>query len=70
MFSDDGSPFGYSHCFDIKTAVAVKSGQPISKASRSKLPPNLLPNHPHTHHALDDAIEQAEIFANVFEWGR
>jgi hypothetical protein len=22
----------------------------------------------HSHHALDDAIEQAEIFANVFEW--
>ena len=22
----------------------------------------------HTHHALDDAIEQAEIFANVFTW--
>jgi hypothetical protein len=24
--------------------------------------------HGHTHHALDDAIEQAEIFANIFEW--
>jgi predicted nucleotidyltransferase len=24
--------------------------------------------HAHTHHALDDAIEQAEIFANIFEW--
>jgi hypothetical protein len=67
-FCPNGSPFGYSHCFDIKTAVAVKAGQTISKSSRSKLP-NVLKSHRlHTHHAIDDAIEQAEIFANVFEW--
>lgn len=29
---------------------------------------SLRPSHPHTHHAVDDAVEQAEIFANVFEW--
>ncbi|MBB6179782.1 3'-5' exoribonuclease domain-containing protein [Pseudorhizobium flavum] len=69
-FCPKGSPFGYSQCFDIKTAVAVKGSMPISRSSRSKLPSNLVPSRPHTHHALDDAIEQAEIFANVFEWGR
>ncbi|CAD7034407.1 exonuclease [Pseudorhizobium endolithicum] len=69
-FCPKGSPFGYSQCFDIKTAVAVKGSLPISQSSRSKLPPNLIPSRPHTHHALDDAIEQAEIFANVFEWER
>lgn len=69
QFSDDGSPFDYSSCFDIKTAVAVKAGIPISKASRSKLFPFLRPKHEHTHHAIDDAIAQAEIFANVFSWG-
>lgn len=67
-FSRDGSPFDYSRCFDIKTAVAVKGGVPISEAGRSRLPPSLVPKHKHTHHALDDAIAQAEIFANVFEW--
>lgn len=67
-FADEGSPFGYSHCFDVKTAVAVKGHMPIVTASRSKLPPELLSNRPHTHNALDDAVEQAEIFANVFEW--
>ncbi|MGD1091630.1 MAG: exonuclease domain-containing protein [Bryobacteraceae bacterium] len=67
-FSRDGSPFDYSRCFDIKTAVAVKAGIPISEAGRSKLQPSLRAEHSHTHHALDDAIEQAEIFANVFEW--
>lgn len=64
----EGSPFGYSQCFDIKTAFAVKGGLPISEAGRSKVDSALLPSHPHTHHALDDAIEQAEIFANIFEW--
>jgi hypothetical protein len=67
-FSSEGSPFGYSRCFDIKTALAVKAGIPISEAGRSHLRPSLRSNHEHTHHALDDAIEQAEIFANIFEW--
>lgn len=67
-FSRIGSPFEYSRCFDIKTALAVKAAIPISEAGRSRLPLTLLPHAKHTHHALDDAIEQAEIFANVFEW--
>jgi hypothetical protein len=69
QFSSKGSPFGHSQCFDIKTAFAVKSNSLMGDSGRSKLPPILLPNHPHTHHALQDAIEQAEIFANIFEWG-
>jgi hypothetical protein len=68
-FSAKGSPFDYSRCFDIKTALAVKAAIPISDAGRSKIPSSLLPKHKHTHHARDDAIAQAEIFANVFEWG-
>lgn len=68
QFSEDGSPFDYSRCYDIKTAIAVKGALPISRASRSRLPPFLSPKHKHTHHALDDATAQAEIFANVFEW--
>jgi hypothetical protein len=67
-FSASGSPFDYSRCFDLKTAVAVKTGRPISESGRSKLPRALESSRAHTHHALDDAIEQAEIFANVFEW--
>jgi len=67
-FSRGGSPFEYSRCFDIKTAFAVKAAIPISEAGRSRLPSSLMPIHKNTHHALDDAIAQAEIFANVFEW--
>lgn len=67
-FSPVGSPFDYSRCFDIKTAFAVKAHLPISASGRSRIPRNLRPQRPHTHHALDDAVEQAEIFANIFEW--
>jgi hypothetical protein len=67
-FSALGSPFDYSRCFDIKTAFAVKAFLPISEAGRSRINSSLRSNRIHTHNALDDAIEQAEIFANVFEW--
>jgi|SRR5579872_3205062 len=67
-FSPEHSPFEYSRCFDVKTALAVKARIPISDARRSRLQPSLRATHIHTHHALDDAIEQAEIFANLFEW--
>lgn len=62
-----GSPFKHSRCFDIKTAVAIKRGLPISDAGRSHLPSELQSRRPHTHHAVDDAVAQAEVFANVFE---
>jgi DNA polymerase III epsilon subunit-like protein len=65
-FSRRPSPFGYSKCFDIKTAVALKLGRTIANAGRQKLPKSLQSSTSHTHHALDDAIEQAEIFAKLF----
>ncbi|MGA2601867.1 MAG: 3'-5' exoribonuclease [Bryobacteraceae bacterium] len=67
-YSTNGSPFDYSRCFDVKTALAVKARIPISEAGRSSLADALRGKRVHTHHALDDAIEQAEIFANIFEW--
>lgn len=67
-FSQAGSPFNHSSCFDMKTAFALKAHVPIAEAGRSQLAPELKSARAHTHHALDDAIEQAEIFANLFEW--
>lgn len=69
-FSAAGSPFNHSGCFDMKTAFAVKGRLPVAAAGRSGLLPGLRSMRPHTHDALDDAIEQAEIFANLFEWKR
>lgn len=65
VFSQIGSPFGYSRCFDIKTAIAVKLGRTIASVGRERIPNALKSSLRHTHHALDDAKEQAQIFANV-----
>jgi len=67
-FSKIGSPFNHSLCFDVKTAFAVKAKLPISQSGRSRLTSVLKSTRRHSHHALDDAIEQAEVFANIFEW--
>jgi len=68
MFSENGSPFSYSQCFDLKTAFATKGRRPISQSGRARLPSHLRSDSIHTHNALDDAIEQAEIFAKIFRW--
>lgn len=62
------SPFNHSRCFDLKTAVAVKGRRTILRAGRDQLPASLQSRMSHTHHALDDAMEQADIFARVFDW--
>jgi hypothetical protein len=67
-FSREGSPFAHSGCYDIKTAFAVKAQIPIASAGRRQLMPKLRANGIHTHNALDDAVEQAEVFGNLFEW--
>jgi hypothetical protein len=68
-FSRTGSPFNHSRCFDVKTAFAVKHRRPISGSGRNELR-RVLGNveRPHTHKAVDDAREQAEIFARLFSW--
>jgi DNA polymerase III epsilon subunit-like protein len=67
-FTKLGSPFGHSGCFDLKTAVAVRGQVPISKSSKSQLPKMLQSDLPHTHNALDDALEQANIFFKLMAW--
>jgi hypothetical protein len=62
------SPFGHSGCLDMKTMYAVRANVPLRQAVKRLMPPGLLSDRPHTHHALDDAIEQAELFANLMAW--
>ena len=67
-FSDHGSPFGFSGCLDIKTMLAVKAKAPLSRANKAHLPAHLSPHAKHTHNALDDAVEQGELFVRLFQW--
>lgn len=64
-FADGGSPFGHSRCLDMKTMYAVKAGVPVNQASKARLPKFLRSERRHTHNALDDAIEQADLFARL-----
>lgn len=62
------SPFGHSGCLDMKTLYATKARLPLRAVAKGSMPRELLSRRRHTHHALDDAIEQAELFANLMAW--
>lgn len=62
------SVFGHSGCLDLKTLYAARADVPIGAAVKGRMPAHLLSKRRHTHHALDDAIEQADLFANLMRW--
>jgi hypothetical protein len=61
-------PLSFSSALDTKTMYHQKARVVLSEAGKDDLPPALRGASAHTHHARDDAIEQAEVFANVFTW--
>jgi hypothetical protein len=67
-YADAGSPFGHSRCLDLKTTYAIKAGVPLNQASKNRMPRSLRSARPHTHHALDDAVEQADLAINLLRW--
>ncbi|GAA0587115.1 3'-5' exonuclease [Actinomadura livida] len=62
------SPFGHSRHLDIKSLYAAKAGAMVAQSTKRQMPAALLAARPHTHNALDDALEQAELFQNLFRW--
>lgn len=62
------SPFGFGSALDIKTIYQQKARVTFDRAGRAQLPPEFSTGRPHTHNALEDAIEQAEIFNRLFVW--
>jgi DNA polymerase III epsilon subunit-like protein len=67
-FAASGSPFGFSSCLDIRTLYLARARTVFDLSSKGRMPKWLRPARPHTHNALDDALEQAELFNNVFAW--
>lgn len=67
-FAKGGSPFGHSSCLDIRTQYQALAGTVFDRSGKAAMPAFLRPSAPHTHNALDDAIEQGELFANLLEW--
>lgn len=67
-FAKDGSPFGHSSCLDIRTLYHAIAGTVFDRSGKNAMPEFLQPVAPHTHNALDDAVEQGELFSNLFGW--
>jgi hypothetical protein len=67
-YSELGSPFEFASALDMKSMMYAATHQVLDLLGKDKLPPELVPQRPHTHHALDDAVEQAELFQNLRRW--
>jgi hypothetical protein len=63
-----GSPFGHGSCLDIRSLYVGASGSTFAGSSKRHIPKRLQPRAAHTHHALDDAIEQGQLFVNILEF--
>jgi hypothetical protein len=58
------SPFGWA-ALDIKTLGFALTGLPYRKAVKPAFPAEWKDPLPHTHVALDDALEQGALFCNM-----
>jgi len=60
------SPFGYS-ALDIKTyGMAMLNIRTYSGSTKRRYPEHWFDDLPHTHIAVDDAIEQGAMFINMY----
>jgi hypothetical protein len=58
------SPFSFS-ALDIKTYAMAVLGTSYRDATKKNMPSDWFDPLPHTHKALDDAIEQGALFCNI-----
>lgn len=60
------SPFSH-HGIDVRTYAMAALKRNYTKSSKAYLPKHWFDDLPHTHHALDDAIEQGALFCNMMQ---
>lgn len=60
------NPFGFA-ALDIKSFAMAKLGTAFHGTVKHKMPDAWFDEHPHTHVALDDAIEQGALFCNILQ---
>lgn len=58
------SPFGFS-ALDIKSYAMAMLKREFRETTKQRMPTHWFDPHPHTHIALDDAIEQGTLFCNM-----
>lgn len=67
-FIPDDATVEFSSCMDMKTMLATRGRRMFSESGHDDIPEALRSARSHTHNALDDAKEQAELFSNLFTW--
>lgn len=60
----DENPFGFA-TIDIRSFVMGSRGKEYRKSGKQYLPKRVFDDLPHTHVALDDALEQGALFCNL-----
>lgn len=60
------SPFSHS-ALDIKTFAMAMLNKPYRKSNKTNMPKDWFDDLPHSHVALDDAIEQGHLFCNMLQ---
>lgn len=63
------SPFGFA-CLDIKTYAMAVLGWRFTETAKRDMPRSWFSGEPHTHVALDDAIEQGRLFCNMLAFNK
>ena len=63
------NPFSFA-ALDMKTYAMAVLGRRFHETSRRTLPREWWPSLPHTHVALEDALEQGELFCNMLAASR
>ena len=63
------SPFSFS-ALDIKTMAMVMTGKEYQRSTKRTMPKRWFEESPHSHVALDDAIEQGLLFCNMLAESR
>jgi hypothetical protein len=63
------SPFSHS-ALDIKTFAMAMLGKGYRQATKKNMPRHWFDAQPHTHVALDDALEQGALFCNMLAEAR
>ncbi|MEZ4221788.1 MAG: hypothetical protein R3B13_12725 [Polyangiaceae bacterium] len=63
------SPFSHS-ALDIKTMAMTMLGKGYRASTKRNMPKRWFDDLPHTHKALDDAIEQGALFCNMLAEAR
>ncbi|MCS4503190.1 hypothetical protein KBTX_01034 [wastewater metagenome] len=62
------NPFGFA-ALDIKSYAMAVLGESFTRTTRARMPAHWFADLPHTHVALDDAIEQGTLFCSLLAAG-